>query len=161
MVRTLMIRLALGVMGGALVAGAAFPQAAPENEDSRFSFFRAADGFLRLDGESGQVSLCTRHQAGWACQAVPEERAALEAEIARLQSENAALKKEVLSRGLPLPGGGGGDVPTAAPRAPDRLLTQITDAIGNAWRRFVAAVASAERDLLHPLPFLPPRAGEG
>ena len=36
--------------------------------------------------------------AGWHCQPVPDERSALEAEIARLQGDNAALKKELLSR---------------------------------------------------------------
>jgi hypothetical protein len=34
---------------------------------------------------------------------MPEDRAVLENEIARLRSENAALKKDILSRGLPLP----------------------------------------------------------
>ena len=31
-----------------------------ENEDSRYSFHRVDDGYLRLDGRSGQVSFCTR-----------------------------------------------------------------------------------------------------
>jgi len=34
---------------------------------------------------------------------VPDERSALETEIARLQDENATLKKEPLARGLPVP----------------------------------------------------------
>ena len=33
-----------------------------------------------------------------------DERSALEIEIARLQGENATLKKELLARGLPVPG---------------------------------------------------------
>ena len=35
---------------------------------------------------------------------VPDERSVLETEIVRLQGENAMLKKELLSRGLPVPG---------------------------------------------------------
>jgi hypothetical protein len=59
--------LLLAVAGCALLCGPAAPQGTqPENEESRFSFFRAADGYLRLDGRTGQVSLCTRRQAGWA-----------------------------------------------------------------------------------------------
>ena len=86
------------VAGSALALPAARAQAAqPENEDARFTFHRADDGYLRLDGRSGQVSICTRRPAGWLCQAVPDERAALENEIARLQSDNAALKKELLA----------------------------------------------------------------
>ena len=148
-------KLALGLCAGLLLAGTAFSQAAspqapqPENEESRFSFFRASGGFVRLDGESGQVSLCTRHEAGWLCQAAPEERSALEAEIARLQVENATLKKEVLTHGLPLPAGVRPDSPAAsgAP-ASDRGLAAVASAIGNAWHRFVAMVASVRRDIM-------------
>jgi|SRR6266853_6987780 hypothetical protein len=35
-----------------------------------------------------------RNDAGWACKVVPDERSALETEIARLQGENAMLKKD-------------------------------------------------------------------
>ena len=65
---------------------------------SRYTFNRVDDGFLRLDNQSGQVAFCSPHSVGWACQAVPEDRAALEKEIARLQDEVASLKTR--SRGL-------------------------------------------------------------
>ena len=55
--------------------------------------------------KTGEVALCSQRTVGWACQAAPEDRAALENEIARLRSENAALKQAILSRGLPLPAG--------------------------------------------------------
>ena len=51
----------------------------------------------------GQVSLCNHKTLGWACETIPDERSALENEIARLQNGNAALKKELLARGLALP----------------------------------------------------------
>jgi hypothetical protein len=52
------------------------------------------DGFLRLDTRTGQVSLC-RLEAGQAqCRASADERAALQAEIDRLATENAALKTQ-------------------------------------------------------------------
>ena len=44
-------------------------------------------------------------RSGLGLQPVPDERTALENEIARLQRENGALKKDMLARGLPLPGG--------------------------------------------------------
>src|ERR1700681_4583870 len=118
------------VVSYALLCDSASPQGTqPENEESRFSFFRADDGYLRLDGRTGQVSLCTRRQAGWLCQALPEERAAFEAEIARLQLDNAALKREVLAHDLPLPGGIRPAPPPAAgqrPPAPaDHEVNQI------------------------------------
>jgi hypothetical protein len=146
--------LLLAAAGGyALLCGPAFAQGTPpDNEDGRFSFFHADDGYLRLDGRTGQVSLCTRRQAGWLCQALPEERAAFEAEVMRLQVENAALKREVLAHDLPLPGGIRPDAPPAAgqppPAATDREVNQIMSVIENVWRRFVAMIVSVQRDLL-------------
>jgi hypothetical protein len=145
--------LALALAGYALLCAPAFPQGTPpENEDSRFSFYRAEDGYLRLDGRTGQVSLCTRRPAGWLCQALPEERAAFDAEVARLQSENAALKKEVLAHDLPLPAGIRADQPPVAgqPRAApsDREGSQIMGVVENVWRRLVAMIVSVQRDLL-------------
>jgi hypothetical protein len=145
--------LVFAVAGYALLCGTASPQGVqPENEDSRFSFFRVDDGFLRLDGHTGQVSICTRRQAGWLCQALPEERAAFEAEIARLQGDNAALKKEVLAHGLPLPGGILPDSPTTAGRRPpaatDHEGNQVMGVIENVWRRLVAMIVSVQKDLL-------------
>jgi len=37
-----------------------------------------ADGVLRLDARTGQVSQCSRSDAGWVCKVVPDERSALE-----------------------------------------------------------------------------------
>ena len=82
--------------GLACAAAPALAQSATQpNVPARYSFNRVDDGFLRLDNSSGQLSFCSPHSVGWACQAVPEDRAALEKEIARLQDEVAGLKKEV------------------------------------------------------------------
>jgi hypothetical protein len=56
---------------------------------------------LRLDTRSGQVSHCSRSDGGWVCKVVPDERSALETEIARLQSENATLKRSCWAVGCP------------------------------------------------------------
>ena len=89
----------------AAVPAALAQTAAPDSENGRYSFNQVADGMLRLDTRTGQVSLCARKDAGFACNTVPDERTALENEIARLQRENGALKKDMLARNLPLPGG--------------------------------------------------------
>ena len=70
--------------------GEAFPKG-----EGRYSFTRVDGGLLRLDSVSGRVSVCSQHAAGWACEAVPQERAALEKEIGRLQDEVAGLKTEI------------------------------------------------------------------
>src|SRR5262249_11869426 len=88
----------------AAVAAASAQTATPDSENGRYSFNPVADGVLRLDTRTGQVSQCSRNDAGWACKVVPDGRSALETGIVRLQGENATMKKELLSRGLPVPG---------------------------------------------------------
>jgi hypothetical protein len=78
--------------------------------DKRFTYHRIDDGYLRLDLRSGAVATCRQREAGWTCTLAPDERAALDNEIGRLQRENAALKNALLERGLPLP-----SPPAAAP----------------------------------------------
>src|SRR3954462_13693397 len=88
----------------ALFSMPAYAQTAtPDSENGRFTFNQVQDSLVRLDTRTGQVSTCAKGPAGWACMAVPDERTALEGEIARLQSENAGLKKQMMARGM-LPG---------------------------------------------------------
>ena len=87
----------------------------------RFSFNRVDDGFLRLDRQTGQVAYCSPHVVGWACQTVPEDRAALEKEIARLRDEVASLKAQVAALHEPPP-----------PSPPADLTSQLNPAARNA-----------------------------
>jgi len=67
---------------------------AGDSANGRFVMTPVADGFLRLDTRTGQVSLCTLKAGLAQCRAGADERAALEAEIDRLAKENAALKAQ-------------------------------------------------------------------
>jgi len=135
--------------GAALVSGA--HAQAPDTEGNRYQFNQVQDGYLRLDLKSGAVSLCSRGTAGWSCLAVPDDRAAFDAEIARLQGENVALKKTLIDRGLPLPGG----VTTPPPSAQTGDLKLPSDAeidrgmamVGKVWRRLLEMMHSMQRDL--------------
>src|SRR6478736_9908791 len=104
----------------AALAPASAQPAMPDSENGRYSFNPVADGVLRLDTRTGQVSQCSKSDAGWTCNAVPDERSALETEIARLQGENATLKKELLARGISLPGVQ--SPPVARPSEPELKL---------------------------------------
>ena len=149
-----MIRFVLSLtLAAALIAPAAQAQTA-ETEDSRYQFNRVEDGYLRLDLKSGQVSLCSQRTIGWSCLAVPDERAALDNEIARLQGENAALKKAMLDRGLPLPSGVTSDTPVARGGDTNLKLPNNADidrmmtAVEKVWRRLVEMLISLQKDIM-------------
>src|SRR5262249_45987467 len=78
-----------------------------DSEDGSFSCYPAPGGVRRLDPPIGEISQCGRSDAGRASKVVPDDRSPLETEIARLQGENATLKKQLLARGLPVPGAPG------------------------------------------------------
>lgn len=65
-----------------LTAPPAAPATAPAPDASaRFQFVRIGDTVLKLDGDTGAVSLCNARGADWNCQALPENRAGLNQEI--------------------------------------------------------------------------------
>jgi hypothetical protein len=123
----------------------------PDNENGRYSFSSVADGVLRLDTRTGQVSQCSRSDAGWVCKAVPDERSALETEIARLQGENATLKKELLARGLLVPGVSS---PSGAkPSEPelklpsDAEVDKVISFLERVWRRLIEMGRDVQKDV--------------
>jgi hypothetical protein len=125
--------------------------ATPDSDNGRYSFYPVADGVLRLDTRTGEISQCSRSDASWVCKVVPDERSALETEIARLQGENATLKKELLARGLPVPGASG---PTVAnPGEPELKLPSDADVdkvlsfLERVWRRLVEMGRSVQKDI--------------
>jgi hypothetical protein len=146
-----------------LVAPAWADDETPDSDHGRFSFSKAADGLLRLDLKTGEVSLCSQRAVGWACQAAPDDRVVFENEIARLRTENAALKKELIAHSLSLPNGVAAEPPAAdnaTPKAGDKTadragdktgddLDRMVEAAGRLWHRFVDAIARAQRQVLN------------
>jgi hypothetical protein len=56
------------------------PAPAPD-AGARFQFVRIGDAVLKLDGDTGAVSLCSARGADWNCQVLPENRAALDQKV--------------------------------------------------------------------------------
>jgi hypothetical protein len=137
----------------AMPALPALAQGSPTaNDDGRFTLHRTEDGYLRLDGRTGQVSACARRDGTWACDVVPDERGLAAAEIARLAAENAALKNELQSRNLPLPGGAAPE-PSAKVEQPrlrplrEPELKRMMTTIEKVWRRMVEMILEMQKDL--------------
>jgi hypothetical protein len=131
-------------------------QAVPQPAAGRFIFSRVDGGILRLDSVSGQVTLCSQRSAGWACQAVPEERAAFDSEVARLKAEVDSLKAEIAVL----------RAPAQPPRPPAELSPHANEnksgvlklpteedikwaraQIERVWRQFVDMVTDFQKDV--------------
>jgi hypothetical protein len=143
------------LVGPAVLIGPALAdEPTPDTEGGRYVFSKQADGVLRLDTQSGAVSLCSEQPVGWACQAAPEDRAVFEHEIARLHNENTALKRALLAHGLSLPPGVAPDAPAAQN---DSMLRLPSDAdidraiafVGHVWQRFIDAIARAQKQVFN------------
>ena len=93
-------KFSISLMAGAMVIGigGAVAGPMPDTENGRYTLSPVTDGIIRLDTRTGEVSTCSNNGNGWACYAVPDERAALDAEIGRLQADNDKLKTQLAER---------------------------------------------------------------
>jgi hypothetical protein len=153
--------LTLGVAG----AKAAAPQAMPDTENGRYALSSTPDGVLRLDTRTGAVSTCSNSGAGWACYAVPDERAALDAEIGRLQADNEKLKQELASRAPVVTGKIEESMPKSdslkksepkiaegerkleIPLPSDRDMDRMMSFLERAWRRLIEMANRVQKDV--------------
>lgn len=130
-------------------------QSMPDSENGRYTLSAVKDGVVRLDTRTGAVSTCSDSGSGWACRVVPDERAALDVEIGRLQKENDALKAQLATRdgagvgksaeALPKPKGDGErkiEIPLPSDRDMDRMMSMAE----NAWRRLVEMAGRLQKD---------------
>lgn len=65
------------------------------NSETRYVMKETKDGFLRMDTTTGHVSLCHEKANSWVCEAVADDREALENEIARLDKRIGVLKRHI------------------------------------------------------------------
>lgn len=89
--------IAAAVMALSLGGAAAEPPM-PDTENGRYTLSPVADGMIRLDTRTGAVSTCSNSGTGWACYTVPDERAALDTEIGRLEADNEKLRAQLAAR---------------------------------------------------------------
>lgn len=61
--------------------------------DARYTFRDVEEGYLRLDRQTGEVSLCAPDALGWSCRPLAENHRDYDQEISRLQSEITDLKE--------------------------------------------------------------------
>jgi hypothetical protein len=90
------VRLGAGIVALALMPTALLAQSSlPAGSPGRFTMQPADGGILRMDTQTGVLSMCRQGSSGWACTILPDDRVAVTDEIERLKSENAELKSAV------------------------------------------------------------------
>ena len=152
--------------------GHALAGALPETDNGRYALSPAGDGVLRLDTRTGAISTCNNSGAGWACYAVPDERAAMDAEIGRLQADigrlqadNERLKADLASREPTVPGKieevlpksdslkkgepkvAEGERKIEIPLPSDRDMDRMMSFLERAWRRLIEMANRVQRDV--------------
>ena len=163
-----LVALALCLAG----TGHALAGALPETENGRYALSPLGDGVLRLDTRTGAISTCNNSGAGWACYAVPDERAAMDAEIGRLQADigrlqadNEKLKADLASREPTVPGKIEEPLPKSdslkksepkvtegerkieIPLPSDRDMDRMMSFLERAWRRLIEMANRVQRDV--------------
>ena len=146
-------------------AGKALAGPLPETENGRYALSPTGDGVLRLDTRTGAISTCNNTGAGWACYAVPDERSAMDAEIGRLQAENAKLKAELAERQPtvagkieePLPKSDSlkknepkiaeGERRIEIPLPSDQDIDRVMSFLERAWRRLIEMANRGQKDV--------------
>jgi hypothetical protein len=143
---------------------AAAAESMPDSENGRYALSPVSDGVIRLDTRTGAVSTCTNNGSGWACYTVPDERAALDAEIGRLQADNEKLKTELAAREptvsgkiqealpksdslkKPEPKVADGERKIEIPLPSDRDMDRMMSFLERAWRRLVEMADRVQKD---------------
>jgi hypothetical protein len=87
--------VAVAILAMATCLTDAMGQSLPGMENGRYALAPVTDGVVRLDTRTGAVTTCSDKGFGWACYTVPDERAAFDAEIGRLQQENETLRAQL------------------------------------------------------------------
>jgi hypothetical protein len=145
--------------------GAAAAQTMPDTENGRYALSPVTDGVIRLDTRTGAVSTCNNTGTGWACYTVPDERAALDAEIGRLQADNEKLKAQLAAReptvtgkvdepmpksdSLKKPGPklAEGERKIEIPLPSDRDMDRVMSFLEQAWRRLLEMANRVQQDV--------------
>ena len=68
--------------------------------EGRYVLQEKDNSAIIFDSETGRMSVCAERSGGrWTCELVPDERAAFEEELARLNGENDTLREQIVALG--------------------------------------------------------------
>jgi hypothetical protein len=132
---------------------------APPNPSGRYGFRHIGSAIMRLDRETGSVSICRPHNVTWSCDTASENGSALERQIAQLRDEIADLKKQIANLRAPPPPPpprppadvrprteGDGGVRIELPTKED--IARARGFIADTWHRLVEMIEHLQKDIM-------------
>ncbi|CAN5230632.1 hypothetical protein BH11PSE4_BH11PSE4_12920 [soil metagenome] len=154
------MKIAVVSLASLIMIGSVSAQTLPDIENGRYSLSPVADGVIRLDTRTGAVTTCSDKGNGWACTIIPDERAAYDAEIGRLLTDNAALKAELAQRDPSVTGKtdealpkqdslkpkADGERKLEIPLPSDKDLDKVMSFVESAWRKLIDIATRLQRD---------------
>jgi hypothetical protein len=63
-----------------------------QSDDERYTLEKSANGYVRMDKQTGEMSICQEQSGQLVCKLAADERSAFEGEVDRLQSSVEALE---------------------------------------------------------------------
>jgi hypothetical protein len=130
-----------------LISGAAVAESMPDGENGRYAMSATPDGVLRLDTRTGAMSTCSNSAAGWACYAIPDERAASCAFSFSLSACSRPISASIAARGPVVTG----KIEEALPKS-DALPKDESQPKSDSLRKAEPKAAEGERKIEIPLP---------
>ncbi len=127
---------------------------ASQERPGRFVMSPTENGFVRLDTETGAMSLCTRRDQKWSCTLMEDEAKALRDEVARLRGEVQRLEEQAALADRSPGEGPSAERPDTTLELPseedvDRALDYM-ESIFRKFRDRIRKFEDAERSGAHP-----------
>jgi hypothetical protein len=132
----------LGILAGVMLASA-------QDSVTRYTLEKTADGYVRMDTRTGEMSICTERSGQLVCKLAAEERTAFQDELDRIIGRLDAVEKRLAAvETSPSPPNAG--LPT------EQQFEQTLSFMERFVRRFVDVAKDIDRDLGAPVPPAPP-----
>lgn len=152
-------QIALSALTFVAIATATAPAA--ENSNDRFMMSPVDGGFLRLDKQTGAVSMCAHTGSAWACTPVEDHTpVGAPKDFSRLEQENRELKdrvrslEETLETAKPLPPGNPPDGKLQLPT--DQEVDQALDYLERVYKKVRDRVKDMDKPAALPEGAPPP-----
>lgn len=139
------MRSAIMLVPAILAFGVAASSA--QQDDTRYALEKSANGYVRMDKQTGEMSICQEQSGQLICKMAADDRQAFESELDRLQTTVDALEGRVTA----LEKGSKSALPTAEEF--DKTMSYMQQF----FRGFMGIVKEWDRDLSDPKEPVPER----